>query len=70
MERFLQYTITGIPVAAVYAISATGLVVTYTISGIFNFAHGAFSMLAALTFWQLTWSGGSARGPRSCWSCS
>ena len=53
MERFLQYTINGIPVAAVYAISATGLVVTYTISGIFNFAHGAFSMMAALTYWQL-----------------
>jgi branched-chain amino acid transport system permease protein len=53
MDRFLQYTAIGIPFAAVYAISATGLVVTYTISGIFNFAHGAFSMLAALTFWQL-----------------
>jgi branched-chain amino acid transport system permease protein len=53
MERFLQFTINGIPVAAVYAISATGLVVTYTISGIFNFAHGAFSMMAALTYWQL-----------------
>jgi branched-chain amino acid transport system permease protein len=53
MDRFLQYTAIGIPIAAVYAISATGLVVTYTISGIFNFAHGAFSMLAAFTYWQL-----------------
>ena len=41
------------PVAAVYAIAATGLVVTYTTSGIFNFAHGAFAMLAAFTYWQV-----------------
>lgn len=53
MHQFLQYTIIGIPLAAVYAISATGLVVTYTISGIFNFAHGAIGMLAAFTYWQI-----------------
>ncbi|HKY16258.1 MAG TPA: ABC transporter permease, partial [Microthrixaceae bacterium] len=53
MDRFLNFTITGIPVAAVYAIAATGLVVTYTTSGIFNFAHGAIGMLAAFTYWQL-----------------
>lgn len=53
MHRFLQHTITGIPLAAVYAISATGLVVTYTISGIFNFAHGAIGMLAAFAYWQI-----------------
>ncbi|MCC6226868.1 MAG: ABC transporter permease [Microthrixaceae bacterium] len=53
MDQFLQLTITGIPLAAVYAISATGLVVTYTISGIFNFAHGAIGMLAAFAYWQI-----------------
>ncbi len=53
MHQFLQYTIIGIPLAAVYAISATGLVVTYTISGIFNFAHGAIGMLAAFAYWQI-----------------
>ena len=30
-----------------------GLVVTYTTSGIFNFAHGAVAMLGAFTYWQL-----------------
>jgi branched-chain amino acid transport system permease protein len=53
VHRFLSFTVTGIPVAAVYAIAATGLVVTYTTSGIFNFAHGAFGMLAAFMYWQI-----------------
>jgi branched-chain amino acid transport system permease protein len=53
LHRFLSFTVTGIPVAAVYAIAATGLVVTYTTSGIFNFAHGAFGMLAAFMYWQI-----------------
>lgn len=46
--------------AAVYAIAASGLVVTYTTSGIFNFAHGAFGTLSAFIFWQI--SGPSAVG--------
>jgi branched-chain amino acid transport system permease protein len=29
-------------------------VVTYTTTGVFNFAHGAVGMLAAFTYWQLT----------------
>ena len=53
MEKFLTFTVQGIAVAAVYAIAASGLVVTYTTSGIFNFAHGAFGMMAAFTYWQL-----------------
>ncbi len=31
----------------------SGLVVTYTTSGIFNFAHGAFGMMAAFLYWQM-----------------
>lgn len=53
MDKFLTFTIGGLATAAVYAISASGLVVTYTTSGIFNFAHGAFSMMAAFMFWQV-----------------
>ena len=48
MDKFLTFTIAGLSTAAIYAIAASGLVVTYTTSGIFNFAHGAFGMLAAL----------------------
>lgn len=40
--------------AAIYAIAASGLVVTYTTSGIFNFAHGAIAMLSAYVYWQLS----------------
>src|SRR4051794_26256165 len=53
MEIFLIYTILGITTGCVYSITATGLVVTYTTTGIFNFAHGAISMFAAYTYWQL-----------------
>jgi branched-chain amino acid transport system permease protein len=52
MSEFLRFTVTGITVASIYAIAASGLVVTYTTSGIFNFAHGAFGMMAAFTYWQ------------------
>jgi branched-chain amino acid transport system permease protein len=38
----------------VYAVLASGLVVTYTTSGIFNFAHGAIAMMAAFSYWQLS----------------
>ncbi len=53
MDKFLTFTIGGLATAAIYAISASGLVVTYTTSGIFNFAHGAFSMMAAFMYWQI-----------------
>src|SRR5580704_710609 len=36
-----------------YAIAATGLVVTYTTSGVFNFAQGAVGMIAAFCYWDL-----------------
>ena len=53
MDKFLTFSIGGLATAAIYAISASGLVVTYTTSGIFNFAHGAFSMMAAFMYWQV-----------------
>jgi branched-chain amino acid transport system permease protein len=53
MDDFLAYTILGICLGSIYAIAATGLVVTYTTSGIFNFAHGAIGMLSAVVYWQL-----------------
>ncbi len=52
MHLFLEYTILGLVTGAVYGIAASGLVLTYTTSGIFNFAQGAMAMLAAFTYWQ------------------
>ena len=54
MTTFLALTVVGIVVGCIYALSATGLVVTYVTSGIFNFAHGAVGMVAAFAYWELT----------------
>jgi branched-chain amino acid transport system permease protein len=53
VDQFLTATITGLATAGIFAIAASGLVLTYTTTGIFNFAHGAVGMLAAFTYWQL-----------------
>lgn len=53
MSAFVTFTILGLVLGAVYAIAASGLVLTYNTSGIFNFAHGAQAMLGAFCYWQL-----------------
>lgn len=53
MNIFLTYTALGLVLGAVYGIAASGLVLTYTTSGVFNFAHGAEAMLGAFIYWQL-----------------
>ncbi|MGA2835159.1 MAG: ABC transporter permease [Acidimicrobiales bacterium] len=53
MSNFLQFTVFGVMLGAGYAIAATGLVVTYTTSGVFNFAQGAVGMIAAFGYWEL-----------------
>ena len=53
MEKFFVYLVIGVAISAVYAISATGLVVTYITSGVFNFAHGAIGMFLAFVYWEL-----------------
>jgi branched-subunit amino acid ABC-type transport system permease component len=58
VQQFLQFTILGLVIGSVYGIAASGLVVTYTTSGIFNFAHGAIAMLGAFTYWQLRFGWG------------
>ncbi|MFB4319124.1 ABC transporter permease [Actinomadura sp. 21ATH] len=54
MTTFLTYTILGLVLGAVYSIAASGLVLTYNTSGIFNFAHGAQAMFGTFLFWQFT----------------
>ncbi len=56
MSEFFSLLIAGIVTGSVYAVSASGLVVTYNTTGIFNFAHGAIGMVLAYLFWQL-WQG-------------
>jgi branched-chain amino acid transport system permease protein len=50
---FLSFTVLGIVTGAIYAILATGLVVTYNTTGVFNFAQGAVGAVAAFSYWQL-----------------
>lgn len=54
MTELLGILIFGLASAAIYAVAASGLVVTYTTSGIFNFAHGAVAMVCAFVCWQLS----------------
>jgi branched-chain amino acid transport system permease protein len=53
MDAFVSYTITGLFFGAAYAVAASGLVLTYTTTRVFNLAHGATSMVMAFVFWQL-----------------
>lgn len=54
MGTFFAYLLPGIFTGAAYAISASGLVLTYTTTRVFNIAHGAFGMLFAFVFWEFT----------------
>lgn len=56
MHLFFTYTIFGLVLGGVYAIAASGLVLTYNTSGIFNFAHGAEAMLGAFVYWEVRYS--------------
>ncbi len=53
-SSLLRVLIFALPIAGIYAMSATGLVVVYTTTGIFNFAQGAIGMFFAFLYWQLT----------------
>src|SRR5690242_382553 len=61
-DSLLFFLVVGITYGSVYAVAAVGLVVTYTTSGIFNFAQGAIGMFMAFIFWQLHDSSGSGTG--------
>jgi branched-chain amino acid transport system permease protein len=54
VNEFLAYTIQGLFTGAAYAIAASGLVLTYTTTRVFNLGHGAISMVMAFVYWQLT----------------
>ena len=55
MSQFLSLTVAGIATyGCVYALTAMGLVVTYTTSGIFNFAQGSIGMIGAYVYWELS----------------
>lgn len=54
MSAFLSYTIIGIFTGAAYAIAASGLVLTYSTTRVFNIAHGAVGMFFAFVYWDFS----------------
>lgn len=48
------YVVTGLVVDSVYAIATLGLVLTYSSTRIFNFAHGAIAYFLAIVFDELS----------------
>ncbi len=53
MAQFWSLVIAGAVSGGLYAIMASGLVLTYQASGIFNVGHGAVAFVTALTYFQL-----------------
>lgn len=53
MTELLQFTLFGLMLGCIYAIASMGLVLTYTVTGVFNFAHGAVGMIAAFGYYEL-----------------
>jgi branched-chain amino acid transport system permease protein len=58
MDVFFTYTVLGLVIGASYAIAASGLVLTYATTRIFNVAHGATAMFMAFTYWELAYNQG------------
>ena len=56
----LQFVIAGLVLGGIYAICSAGLVITYTASGILNFAFGAIAFFIARFYYflntQHSWS--------------
>lgn len=53
MGDLLGFVLSGLVSGALYALLATGLVLSYSASGLFNFAHGATAYLCALGYYEL-----------------
>ncbi len=48
----LGFILTGVALGSIYGVAAQGLVVTYSTSGVFNFAQGAIGMFLAYVYWD------------------
>jgi branched-chain amino acid transport system permease protein len=54
VSTFLAFTVFGLFSGAAYAIAASGLVLTYTTTRVFNIAHGALGMVMSFVFWDFS----------------
>jgi ABC-type branched-subunit amino acid transport system ATPase component/branched-subunit amino acid ABC-type transport system permease component len=53
MSSILPFIVVGLVSGSIYGLAATGLVLTYKTSGIFNFGHGALATAAAYVFYWM-----------------
>ncbi len=53
MDDVVQWLIFGMPIGCVYALVATGLVLTYKTSGVFNLAFSAQAFASGAVFYQM-----------------
>jgi ABC-type branched-subunit amino acid transport system ATPase component/branched-subunit amino acid ABC-type transport system permease component len=53
VDKLLNLVLLGAVTGAIYSVMASGLVLTYSTSGIFNFAHGAVAFVVAYLYYQL-----------------
>jgi branched-subunit amino acid ABC-type transport system permease component/ABC-type branched-subunit amino acid transport system ATPase component len=53
VQQFLNLVISGLVTGAIYSIMASGLVLTFQTSGVFNFAHAAVAFTSAYFYFQL-----------------
>src|SRR3954454_6557228 len=53
MHEFLGFTISGLVTASIFSMVACGLTLTFTTTGVFNWAQGALVAVGAFTYWQL-----------------
>jgi branched-chain amino acid transport system permease protein len=53
VTEFLAFTVIGIVAGSTYAIAASGLVLTYATSNVFNIAHGAVGMVMTFLYWEV-----------------
>jgi ABC-type branched-subunit amino acid transport system ATPase component/branched-subunit amino acid ABC-type transport system permease component len=58
MHELLPFIVAGIATGSIYGMAASGLVVTYKTSGIFNFGHGAMATAAAYVFYAMHYANG------------
>ena len=54
MSTFLLLTVTGVGLAAMYFLIASGLSLIYGLMGVLNFAHGAFITVGSYATWWMS----------------
>jgi len=53
VEKFLSLAVSGAVTGAIFSLIASGLVLSYSATGIFNFSYGAIAFSSAFLFYQL-----------------